>query len=67
MKAREIRHFFEELDRRIDRPIQVILTGGAAAILHGVERATYDIDFFEVRIKKLGPPESWGWEDFRRL
>ena len=39
MKARDLHRFFEELDRQLNCPIEVILTGGAAAILQGVERA----------------------------
>lgn len=50
MKVRDIDRFFEELDRRLDQPVQIILTGGAAGILQGVERATQDIDF-EIRLK----------------
>jgi hypothetical protein len=50
MKARDINIFFTELDKRIDFPMQVILTGGAAGILQGVERVTQDIDF-ELHVK----------------
>jgi hypothetical protein len=53
MKIRDIQRFFEELDRRIDMPVRIILTGGAAAILQGVQRATYDIDF-EIQLIKAG-------------
>ena len=49
MKIRDIDTFFKDLDKRIDFPIQVILTGGAAAIVQGVERVTKDIDF-EIRL-----------------
>jgi hypothetical protein len=51
MKARDIDRFFKELDRRVDVPLQIILTGGAAGILQGVDRATQDIDF-ELHLKK---------------
>ena len=53
MKAKDIRRFFEELDRRLNAPVRVILTGGAAAVLQGVARVTYDIDF-ELDFKKAG-------------
>src|SRR5437016_5622030 len=61
MKIRDIQRFFEELDRRIDRPVQVILTGGAAAILQGVQRITYDIDF-EIHFLKPGPTPAKNWD-----
>jgi hypothetical protein len=51
MNIQNIEYFFEELDRHLAVPVRVILTGGAAGILQGVERATYDIDF-EIAIKK---------------
>jgi hypothetical protein len=61
MKVRDIQRFFEELDRRIDSPVQVILTGGAAAILQGVQRVTYDIDF-EIHLLKPGPAPAKNWD-----
>lgn len=51
MKVRDIHGFFEDLDRRLDEPVQIVLTGGAAAILQGTSRATFDIDF-ELRLKR---------------
>jgi hypothetical protein len=39
--------FFEELGRGVQRPVRVLLTGGAAAILQGVKRATFDIDILK--------------------
>lgn len=45
MKIQDVEAFFEELDRHLKVPVKVILTGGAAGILQGVERATFDIDF----------------------
>lgn len=51
MKPKDIDRFFEDLSRRIDQPVQILLTGGAAAILQGVERATFDIDF-EAALKR---------------
>ena len=57
MKVRDIHLFFEDLSRRVDRPIQIVLTGGAAAILQGTSRATFDIDF-ELRLKKASD-SSW--------
>jgi hypothetical protein len=58
MKARDVHRFFEELNRRIDVPIRVVLTGGAAALLQGVTRATQDIDF-ELKLLKAAAPN---WE-----
>ena len=52
MKAGDIHRFFQDLNLRLDRPVQIVLTGGAAAILQGTSRATFDIDF-EVRLKKV--------------
>jgi len=51
MKVKEIYTFFTELDRRIPVAVKVLVTGGAAAILQGVRRATHDIDF-EITLKK---------------
>ncbi len=56
MKLAEIEAFFSELDRRVHFPLQVILTGGAAAVCFGVDKVTQDIDF-EVR---LGPAKKRG-------
>ena len=53
-----MKNFFKEVDQRLSFPIQVILTGGAAAAFFGVDRVTYDIDF-EVHIKtKKGKPPA---------
>jgi len=60
MKIRDIDQFFEDMGRRIPQPIQIVLTGGAAAILQGTSRATYDIDF-EVQLK-----EGEDWEGVQR-
>ena len=51
MKAADVDRFFEDFGRRVQRSIQITVTGGAAAILQGTSRATYDIDF-EIRIGK---------------
>jgi hypothetical protein len=53
MKVRDIRRFFEELDRPIDTPVQILLTGGVAAILWGVRRATYDVEDLRVVLKAV--------------
>ncbi len=45
MKIKDIERFFTVLDQKIDIPLEVVLTGGAAAVLQGVIRATHDIDF----------------------
>lgn len=55
MKKADIHRFFENLNLRVKRPVRILLTGGAAAILQGVERATFDIDF-EVALKKVADP-----------
>jgi hypothetical protein len=61
MKVRDIHAFFTELDRRIAVPVKVLVTGGAAAILQGVKRATHDIDF-EITLTKphAANPAHWG-------
>jgi len=51
LKPGDVRRFFEDLNRHVDVPIRILLTGGAAAILQGVERATFDIDF-EVALRQ---------------
>jgi hypothetical protein len=60
MKPADIDRFFHELNRQITHSIQVILTGGAAAVLRGSGRATYDIDF-EIHFKKPHDniPDNW--------
>lgn len=64
MKIRDIKNFFKECDRHIDFPIQVILTGGAAGIIYGVERVTYDIDFeIHFQSKKM---RSKSWEKLQK-
>jgi hypothetical protein len=66
MKARDIDLFFEDLSRRIDRPVRVLLTGGAAGILQGMKRATFDIDF-EIRLKTTGKAfAADAWERLHR-
>ena len=66
MKARDIDAFFEDLSRRIDRPVRVLLTGGAAGILQGMKRATFDIDF-EIRLKPSGRSGAANaWERLHR-
>jgi hypothetical protein len=63
VKTGDIHRFFDDLGRRIDRPVQVLLTGGAAGILQGVKRATLDIDF-EIRLKSAARESHAGdpWE-----
>jgi hypothetical protein len=60
MNPTDIRRFFKDLDSRIAKPVQVILTGGAAAVLRGSGRATYDIDF-EIRFRnpRDNTPDNW--------
>ncbi len=61
MKLKDIDAFFREVDRHIDFPITVILTGGAAAIVFGVHRATQDIDF-EVELHVTAKKKSVSWK-----
>jgi hypothetical protein len=63
VKIVDIDRFFEDLGRRIDQPVRVLLTGAAAGILQGLERATLDIDF-EIRVKQTAGKSSAGnrWE-----
>lgn len=61
MKAADIDRFFADLGRRIHHPVQILLTGGAAAILQGTSRATFDIDF-EVRLNKA----ETSWDDIQK-
>lgn len=61
MKVVDIRRFFEELSRRVRQPIRILLTGGAAAILQGVKRATFDIDF-EIAFNK----GDGNWNDLQK-
>jgi hypothetical protein len=37
--------FFQELARRVPRPVKIILTGGAEALVLGSSRPTADVDF----------------------
>ena len=50
MKKNTIDLFFTELDRRLQRPAEVILTGAAAGALMGHVRPSLDIDF-EIRLE----------------
>ena len=45
MTRREIERFFTALSRTWKEPLEVILIGGAAAVLAGSVRPTYDVDF----------------------
>jgi hypothetical protein len=45
MRPKDIDHFFTLLAKGISFPATVLLTGGGAAILSGVSRATQDLDF----------------------
>jgi hypothetical protein len=60
VKIADIDRFFESLGRQIDRPLTILLTGGAAGILQGMNRATLDINF-EVRLKS-----RTGWETVQK-
>lgn len=50
MKKRKIHQFFRELDRRLQKPADVILTGAAAGVILGNVRPSVDIDF-EIRLR----------------
>jgi len=45
VRPREIDQFFSLLAKRLSFPVTIVLTGGGAAILEGVSRATRDLDF----------------------
>jgi hypothetical protein len=57
VKVGDIHRFFEDLGHRVRRPVRVLLVGGAAAVLQGVERATFDIDF-EIDLGRSVPRSS---------
>jgi len=61
MKVGDVHRFFEELSPRCPEPVRIVLTGGAAAILQGVNRATFDIDF-EIAFRK----GSGNWNDLQK-
>jgi hypothetical protein len=65
MKINDVVMFFSEVDKRVTFPIEVVLTGGAAGVLYGLKRVTYDIDF-EVRILKAGDKNK-RWEDIQKV
>jgi hypothetical protein len=66
VKPADIHRFFEDLGRRIEFPVQIVLTGAAAGILQGMTRATLDIDF-EIRLKGAGKPNTEdSWEHLQR-
>ena len=53
-----IDQFFSELDKGIDQPVKVILTGAMAGIILGNIRPSMDIDF-EIEFSSLNkPPEN---------
>jgi hypothetical protein len=62
MKPKDIDRFFSLLGQRISFPLTVILTGGGAAILEGVSRATRDLDF-QIVLRKAGGARQ---EQFQR-
>jgi hypothetical protein len=62
MRVRDIRRFFQKVNRQLKIPVEVLLTGGAAGLIQGVKRATFDIDF-EVRIKRVRPSTAPEWEE----
>ncbi len=60
MKLKDVHYFFEQLSRRVSVPVNVLVTGGAAAILFGVSRATEDIDFeVEVVVSPTQRHQAW--------
>lgn len=64
MKIRDIDRFFLDLSRHVDFPVEVIITGGAAALLHGGRRVTRDIDF-EAHV--ISPSSAMRRHRWRRL
>jgi hypothetical protein len=65
MKIKDVDEFFKEVNRLISFPIRVILTGGAAGVLWGVKRVTFDIDF-EVHIHLNREPAS-RWAELEKV
>ena len=55
MNPRQIERFFKELDRGLDLPCEIILTGAAAGALMGNVRPSLDIDFEITPKKRIGP------------
>jgi hypothetical protein len=58
LKPQDVEEFFKRVDGKIEFSIRVILTGGAAGILQGVQRATQDIDF-ELIIQSKNKKRDW--------
>jgi len=59
LKRLDIERYFQEVNRRIDFSIRVLLTGGAAALLYGAVRVTEDIDFEVHILKTHGERAAW--------
>lgn len=66
MRIGDIDRFFEDLGRRLDRPVRILLTGGAAGVLQGISRATYDIDF-EIRLRRLPEGSRRARDEWERV
>ena len=49
--------FFSELDKRIDQPVKIILTGAIAGIIFGNIRPSMDIDF-EIEFSSMDNPSE---------
>lgn len=65
MKIKDIEAFFEEVNGRLGFPIRVILTGEAAGVIYGIDRATFDIDF-EVNFPKKKTVKK-KWDELQRI
>ncbi len=66
MKLQDVHGFFEHVARRFSHPLTVLITGGAAAIVFGVSRATEDIDF-EVAIAVPPSKSQEAWIELERV
>lgn len=52
-EALEMRRFFASIDSFLDRPAKIIVIGGSAIALHGVDLGTTDIDTFQTDLAPL--------------
>ena len=57
MTSRDIDRFFKTLAREWPHPAEILLIGGAAAVIGGSRRPTYDVDF-EVKFGGHRSPED---------
>lgn len=62
MKIEDIDHFFAGLSQKINFSVKIYMLGGAASLLQGARRVTYDIDF-EVRLSKNTPQNREAFQE----